>query len=129
MTKNGDAGTVRAVRRLARRALALAIARYASTRPDAKPLARTWLRKNEERLLRQPADELAAAAEEGLAELAEVEDQLRKDEELWETRRVDVVQARKTLQAARSGAFGTAVGMFLDFLREAGEKPKTLDIH
>jgi hypothetical protein len=124
-----ESDTVGAVRRLARRALVLAIARYVAERPAAQPLARSWLDEDELPLLAAPARELAEDADEGLAELAQVEARLRRDEELWQTRRVDVVNARLTLQAARSGTFGTAVGMFRDFLRDAGEEPQTLDIH
>jgi hypothetical protein len=112
-----------------RRALALAIARYVSAHRSAAGLAHKWLDEDERLLLDTSADALESAADEALSSLDDWEVSARADREKWETVRVPAVLTRLTLQSARSGSFETAAGPLADFLRDAGEKPQTLDVH
>ena len=112
-----------------RRALALAIARYVNTHPSANQQAQGWLDDDERSLLTDSAAELEAKASDELDSLERWVTHAREDREQWETVRVSAVQARLTLQSARTGSFESATGPLADFLRDVGETPQALDIH
>jgi hypothetical protein len=49
--------------------------------------------------------------------------------DLYETRRMDYLNAMLALQSARSGSFRTATGALHDFLSDVGTPGERLDIH
>jgi len=90
---------------------------------------RGWLDDDERSLLTDSAAELEAKASDELDSLERWVTHAREDREQWETVRVSAVQARLTLQSARTGSFESATGPLADFLRDVGETPQALDIH
>jgi hypothetical protein len=116
---------------LAADALALAVARYLAGSPEARErVPAAWLGRGADAWSRRTVAELEAEADHRLAVLGSWELAARElDPALWEERRVDAVIARLQLEAARSGAFGSAAGALADFLRDAGAAPARLDVH
>jgi hypothetical protein len=120
----------REIQTLSSGALSLAVARYLHDNPKARKKAgRAWLDAEAEEWSARRPEEIGAEATHRLEVLEQwVEEAQREDPELYESRRVDSVHTRMNLQSARSGAFGTAAGPLVDFLREVGAKPDALQL-
>ncbi len=125
-----EAAEVSEIRALAASALGLAVARYLNEDPNAVPRAGVWLDAEADRWRQRPRDDIAAEAERRLVELEAWKERVQEQRPaLYETRRMDAVNATLALQSARSGSFGTASGPLLDFLSEVGTPGQRLDIH
>jgi hypothetical protein len=116
------------IRALSAGSLSLAVSRYLHDRPEARERVRPeWLDTGVEAWRGRPA----AAIEREAAHRLEVLDAWERDAgpALRESWRLDALHARLNLGSARSGAFGTAAGPLADFLRRAGDEPRTLRLH
>jgi hypothetical protein len=125
-----EAADVAEIREFSSRALSLAVARYLSDDPNAVPRAGMWLDSNADLWRRRPADEIAAEATRLLDLLESWQERISEERpELFETRRIDYLNAKLTLQSARSGSFATGAGSLNDFLAAVGTPGERLDIH
>lgn len=124
------AADVAEIRALSARAQSLAVARYLSDHPDAAPRAGVWLDGEADRWRERPAGEIALEAQRVLDDLEAWAERVREERpEMYETRRMDYVNAKLALQSAASGAFGASAGPLSDFLARVGAPSDRLDIH
>jgi hypothetical protein len=115
---------------LGRGALSLAVARYLKDHPDAEKGVEDWLDESVESWRRKSVSEMQAEATRRLDNLEKWAKQAQQDgPTTWEQERITYAHAKLALQSARSGAFGTAAGSLNDFLKAAGARPQSLDIH
>ncbi|SRR5712691_4727620 len=117
------------IRAQLRASLALAIARYLKEHPDAKERAGSWVRPDVEEWLDKPVEEIAAEASRRHEALDRWSERAKADApDLWETRRVDFLHARKNLDSAESGNFQSGAGSLYDFLSDVGEQVQSYDV-
>jgi hypothetical protein len=110
--------------------LALAVARYLRDHPDAVSDAGVWVDREVEARMAQPVEALQEEAAERLEALEDWKERAQDENPaVWETGRVDYLQAQLHLQSARSGSFATASGSLADFLMSVGEEVDVLDEH
>lgn len=125
-----EAADVAEIRGLSSRAQSLAVARYLSDDPNAVPRAGIWLDGEADRWRQCPAEEIAAEASRLLDQLEAWEEHMSEERpQVYETRRMDALNAKLALQSARSGSFATAAGPLSDFLADVGTPGERLDIH
>jgi hypothetical protein len=114
------------IREHASEGLALAIARFAVDHSDTE--LGSWEDDRVRGWRERGTDAIAAEAARRLAAL-EAWGERARGTELWEPRRPEWLSTRLTLQAAGSGAFGSAAGPLADFLRDIGEPADELELH
>lgn len=117
------------IRALSSRALSLAVGRYLSAEPDAIERAGHWLDAEADRWRARPAGDIADAASAVLEDLEAWAERMREQRpQVFETRRMDYVNAKLAGQSASSGSFETSTGPLSDFLSKVGKPSARLDI-
>ena len=118
------------IRALSQGALPLAIARYLREHPEArKRVPKVWLDDEVETWSARPVEDIAAEARHRLEVLDGWREEASDDDpDLLDSWRTEALYTRMNLQAAASGAFGTASGPLVDFLTRVGAPPRSLDL-
>jgi hypothetical protein len=118
-----------AVQSAVEEAMTLAIARYLLDHPGVAGRVARWVDAGVKRRIAAGHDALRAEVAQMRQRVDALAHEIAADPRLAEAHRLDLLHIRMSLGSAESGSFDTAAGPMLDFLREAGATPASLDVH